>query len=316
MVEGRTEKALLAMRNLELFHQLVFTSMAKVETNTELKRTLRVLADGEGKHSKRWESLLENKPKTGITAGMRFTVSVLQVLRLIAGVALIVKIMERLEYGKYANLDKILAQAHASNKTLAEIDSIKETEERTERGLENSIIEYGAVLGNIRDVIFGMSDSLIEVLAAVTGLGAALQSASLVFVAGVIIAVSGTLSMAAGAYLSTNYESELASGEHKAKDVSKVKSASKSAYYVGIFYFIGALFPIAPFALGIGGFSGILISTVITLAVLSFVSIIMALVSDTRIVDSMSKTLIISVCAVLITVILGIYTRSVLHINI
>jgi VIT1/CCC1 family predicted Fe2+/Mn2+ transporter len=306
------EKALLAMRNLELFHKLVFLRMAESEKNKEQKRTLLRLSRLESRHSKRWEALLKNKPEAQSTAGMRLTIALLHILRSVAGVALIVKMMERLENYRYAHLDMVLAESNVSKKHLAAIDSIKEEEERTEDALEDKLIEHGAVLSNIRDVIFGMSDSLIEVLAAVTGLGAALQSAPLVFVAGLIIAVSGTLSMASGAYLSTNYESELTLESRKAKG----KSAGKSAYYVGLFFFIGALFPISPFAFGIGGYAGILLSTVITLAVLAMVAAVMAVVSDTKITGSVAKTLLISLCAVAVTVLLGIYTRSVLHINI
>jgi VIT1/CCC1 family predicted Fe2+/Mn2+ transporter len=316
MESEQKEKALLAMRNLELFHKLVFLRMAGTERNKDQKRTLLRLARGEGRHSKRWEALLEKKPETKSEAGMQLTVSLLQILRRIAGVALIVKIMERVEHNRYSNLDKVLLKARMSKKKLAAIDAIKETEERTEDALEDRIIKGGAVLSNIRDVIFGMSDSLIEVLAAVTGLGAALQAAPLVFVAGLIVAVSGTLSMASGAYLSTNYESTLESESHKLEDKSEGKSASKSAYYVGFFYFLGAVFPISPFAFGIGSFQGILLSTAITMSVLAVVAVVMAVVSDTKILRSVAKTLLISLCAVVVTVLLGIYTRSVLHINI
>ena len=288
MAEGQKEKALRAMRDLELFHKLVFLRMSQSERNLGQKRMLLRLSRLESRHSKRWTSLLEKKQEAKSTAGMRFTVSLLEVLSRIAGVALIVKMMERIENSRYSHLDLVLAKSHVSKKHLAAIDAIKYEEVRTEDALEDMIIKRGAVLGNIRDVTFGMSDGLVEVLAAVTGLGAALQSAPLVFVAGLIIAVSGTLSMASGAYLSTNYESNLKTKSHRSEDKSEGKSAGKSAYYVGLFFFLGALFPISPFAFGIGGYPGILLSMAITLTVLSIVAVVMAVVSDTEIFPSMT----------------------------
>lgn len=308
MNDKRKEAAFLAMRDLELLHKITFARMANAEKNENQKNTLMVLSRCEDRHSKYWASLSADKREAKITASMRFTACMLQILRSIAGAALIVKIMERVEANKYARLDMFLSKSHTSKVQLSQIEEFRKNEQREEGRLENQIVTGGAVLSNIRDVIFGMFDGLVEVLAAVTGLGAALQVAPLVFVAGLIIAVSGTLSMASGAYLSTNYESELRSKESK--------SASRSAYYVGLFYFIGALFPVLPFAFGVGSYSGIMLSVVITMFVLCVVSVVMAVVSDTKIFATMTRTLLISLCAVVVTVLLGTYTRSVLHINI
>lgn len=305
-------RMLAEMRDQELLHEYVFRHLSAVEKNSELKRILRRLSVMEGEHAAWWQAILEGHE--GMAKIRPFHARVvgpsLLSLRRVLGVALTVKILERFELNSYVRFNMMLSRGGATKKELGMIEHLRKIEERMERPLENKVISYGSVLNNVRDVTFGMNDGLVEVLAAATGLGAALSTATLVFMAGFIVAVSGTLSMSAGAYLATNYEQTIGSGK------SLEKSASKSAYYVGAFYFIGALFPLAPFAFGIGGYQAILMSTAITVLVLSAVSALIAVVSDVRIVGSIAKTLAISLAAVVVTVLLGTLARSVLHINI
>ncbi len=301
---------LTTMRNQELFHEQVFGRLGAAERDPELKRILLSLSEMERAHAAEWQKLLKGQAQTR-PAHARFAASAVLALRRLAGVALTVKILERMELDVYARFDRDLSKGGITRSELSTIERIRRAEDENERPLGARVIAHGSVLNNIRDVTFGMNDGLVEVLAAATGLGAALQAASLVFLAGFIVAVSGTLSMSAGAYLATNYEERL-----DTKKGPSGRSAKKSAYYVGAFYFLGALFPIAPFAFGIGSYPGILLSTLITVLVLTAVSALMAIVSDVRITRSVAKTLAVSLGAVVVTIAIGAYTRTVLHINI
>jgi VIT1/CCC1 family predicted Fe2+/Mn2+ transporter len=310
MGNRRKERLLLAMRDLELLHEQVFCRLSEMERNKELKQILAKLSSMEGVHASLWQKLVGSNTATRHARLMQFAVSVIAAMRKIIGVALTTKIMERVEYDTEDQLDSLIKKGIVTKKERAAISDIDRMDERDEAPLEKRIIMHGGVLNNIRDVTFGMNDGLVEVLAAVAGFGVALQAASLVLVAGFIVAVSGTLSMAAGAYLATNYEKNIHEKE------SQYSSAGKSAYYVGLFYLIGALFPVAPFAFGIGGYHGIMLSILVTALVLIIVSTLIAIVSDVKISHSMTKTLIISLGAVAVTMLLGSYARSVLHINI
>ena len=123
------------------------------------------------------------------------TCYVLLLSRRVLGLGLTMKIMEREEHQLEERMER-----HGRGARLPKID------ERRENELKAEILGHNRVLGNIRDIFFGMSDGLVEILAAVSGIGAALQPPLLVIIAGSIVAVSGTLSMAGGAYLSTDYE--------------------------------------------------------------------------------------------------------------
>jgi len=82
------------------------------------------------------------------------------------------------------------------------------------------------VLGNVEaksvgDFVYGISDGLVEVLAAVSGLSGAISSPLFVAVGGLIVGVSGTLSMAIGAYLSTKSEKDVKIQERKRLELEK-----------------------------------------------------------------------------------------------
>jgi VIT1/CCC1 family predicted Fe2+/Mn2+ transporter len=304
-------KMLLHMRDIERFHELTFSRLSKMERDRETKLILERLSKVEGKHTAIWQKMIgASEPKNSTLTN--FEVSLVVALRRLIGVALTVKIFERMEYNAEVHLDRIVEREGATKTEKALMEELEDKDEEEEDPLQRRIIMRGGVLKNIRDVIFGMNDGLVEVLAAVAGFGAALQTSSLVLIAGFIVAVSGTLSMSAGAYLSTNYEKTI----HEDDGTKAGESASKSAYYVGLFYFIGAIFPVLPFAFGMSSYSGIAASAVVTIFVLVLVSTLMAIISDVSITKSVAKTLAISLCAIVVTVLLGAYTRNVLHINI
>ncbi|MEM0148975.1 MAG: VIT1/CCC1 transporter family protein [Candidatus Micrarchaeaceae archaeon] len=180
--------------------------------------------------------------------------------------------------------------------------------EKVEDMLSNLLLSLNSVLANIRDVVFGMNDGLVEVLAATVGFSAALQEPLLVLIAGSLVAVSGALSMSGGAYLSTKYEKVISAAN------SKGKIPVRSALYTGLFYILGAIFPILPFAFGIGGMSGIAASIILTAIVLMLTSTLIAVLSNESISKRVAESLLISLGAAAVTIALGFYARYALHI--
>jgi predicted membrane protein (TIGR00267 family) len=66
----------------------------------------------------------------------------------------------------------------------------------------------GAVQGRLREAVFGTQDGLISTLGALTGIAAGTRNADAVVVAGFVIIVVESLSMAAGSYLSSKANRE------------------------------------------------------------------------------------------------------------
>jgi VIT1/CCC1 family predicted Fe2+/Mn2+ transporter len=208
------------------------------------------------------------------------------------------------------NLKKLLAISKEKDERRKIIEFMKQAE-KIEAGIENEIIKHNNILSNIRDIIFGMNDGLVEVLAATVGFSAALQTQpGLVFFAGSIVAISGTLSMAGGAYISTEYETRLKKG------VKRSGAGLKSAFYCGLAYIIGAMFPILPFGIGFSGFEGIALSIAITAIVLSFTAALIAVFSRQSISQRITENLAVSLGAAAVTIALGLYARYVLKIYI
>jgi vacuolar iron transporter family protein len=110
----------------------------------------------------------------------------------------------------------------------------------------------------VRNIFLGMNDGMVEILGAVSGFFASFGKNSLVLVAGLTTAVAGALSMAAGAYAAMSSENEVRrTQEEKARFLGEMEgagfrfeSAAKSAVVVGVSYFVGSSFPLAPVLLG------------------------------------------------------------------
>jgi len=69
--------------------------------------------------------------------------------------------------------------------------------------------------GSIREIVFGMEDSLVSMLGAVTGVAASTHSTTLVLLTGSVLVVVEALSMSAGSYLSSKSAKELYALRHK-----------------------------------------------------------------------------------------------------
>lgn len=298
---------LIKLYRLERLHQQVYESLSKTEKNNEIKIIMATLVKLERMHGDLWGELISilniRKPLVKIN----FEKSVILFARRIFGLAIMMKMIEYNEGSLHKKFYSKLQELRPNRHAMEIVRKIQESEGRREAQLETTIVQYGHILNNIRDVMFGMNDGLVELLGVSVGLAAALETPLIVFLAGFIVAISGTLSMAAGAYLSTGYEKEV---KKRGRE-----SALSSAFYVGIFYFVGALFPLAPFAFGYLGYTAILLAIVFTAIVLTLTSSLIALASDKSIPRAIAKTLLISLGVAIVTILLGIYVRSAFHIS-
>ena len=118
---------------------------------------------------------------------------------------------------------------------------------------------------NLRDIILGMQDGLVNVLGIVLGVGAATNDQRLILISALAATFAESISMAAVAYTSTEaslkeYLSELvhpegANTNHSQEEVAEVKSIIgtpvKSAVIVVFSSLVGSLIPVVPFAFAV-----------------------------------------------------------------
>jgi VIT1/CCC1 family predicted Fe2+/Mn2+ transporter len=293
----------------EKLHHIAYSDFAARERDPKLRPLLSKFAKIEEGSSNLWASLLKKRGEVVPgNAGIWRKMILIRFLRKIFGMRFALMALEYREDDITRNFKRSLGEqeARAEAKRLV---AFMDKEDAAEDAISRQLFKDDSVLNNIRDVIFGMNDGLVEVLAAVVGLGAFLQKPQLIFLAGLIVAVSGTSSMAGGAYISTDYET-------KVKGEVGNSSSLKSALYVGSFYIIGAIFPLLPFAFGLSSFVGIAAAIVITSLVLSFTAAFIAIVSGRSISRAIGETLAISLGAAAITIAIGYYARVVLHLTI
>lgn len=131
----------------------------------------------------------------------------------------------------------------------------------------------------IRNIFLGLNDGLVEMLGAISGFFAALANAPIVLMAGITVAVAGSFSMAAGAFVATSSENEVEGTALEKKNFLNVSSgldnvgdsALVSALIVGVSYFIGALVPLTPVFLGANSFVLSLFAAGIMISIVTFI---------------------------------------------
>ncbi len=300
------EEYLQSLQQDEELHSQVYRTLERDEKNKKIRSTLAQLHAIEKGHSEILQKLLRIGGFKIRERNNFLRILLISISRKLFGIAFTIKFME---YNKLIT-DKKLTIAMRRFKFSRNEESLlrlMEKGEHVEDVLSRVLLSLSPVLNNIRDVVFGMNDGLVEVLAAVVGFSAALRSPLLVLIAGVLVALSGTLSMSGGAYLSTKYEKNIGTS-------GRVRRPALSALYTGVFYFCGAVFPIAPFAFGIGGAYGIIYAILLTSAVLAVTSSVIAVLSGQSISKRVAESLLISLGAASATIILGFYARYALHI--
>jgi VIT1/CCC1 family predicted Fe2+/Mn2+ transporter len=289
----------------EALHKIVYSKLSEIEKEKELKSILEKLSKMEERHKALWGKILSINRIRPPAYKAKLMPALIILVRRIVGLALTVKFIGYFEEGLEKKFDTVMNSMPLSKKEAAIVKAIYDDETKYERVLEEKLIGYGKIFNNIRDVAFGMNDGLVEILGVIVGLAAAITNPLLIVLGGIIVSVAGTLSMGGGAYLSTEYENSLKKGGGK--------NSLKSGFYVGIMYFIGTLFPLSPFLLGIAGFTGIALSIIATAIVLTVTSAIIAIISNNNISRMVGKTLLISLGIAAITIAIGVYARSVLN---
>ena len=82
-----------------------------------------------------------------------------------------------------------------------------------EATLTKMILGSSSQMENIKEAIYGMTDSLVEILALVIGLASITGSLLLIGLSGLLASIGGTFSMVSGAYLSVQSQNNIYEGK-------------------------------------------------------------------------------------------------------
>lgn len=114
--------------------------------------------------------------------------------------------------------------------------------------MEKKKIQH-VIADSIREIIFGLEDSLVSTLGAITGIAAGTQSTYIVILSGLVLIAAESTSMAAGSYLSSKAATDTNRSAHKkaSKQIEHHESPVRAGAVMWFFYFIGGFVPLTPY---------------------------------------------------------------------
>jgi predicted membrane protein (TIGR00267 family) len=250
----------------ELTDMVFYARLAPTIKDEQFSKNLLRLSAIEKKHSEFWRASLEEKGvATKRIRPKNFKISILLVLRWLIGSNLAIKLVEYGEVGSILKYSEYMEHADETAAFKERLGSIIKDEMEHEETFKNELTRIEDKLEWNRNVIYSMSDGLVEVLAALAGLSAVISDHIYVAISGVVVGLGGAMSMTLGAYLSKKNEVDYSITQMKKNhdnhdtkieksELRKLNSStSRTTRVTALSYVIGAAVPIVPFAV----FSGI-----------------------------------------------------------
>jgi len=172
------------------------------------------LAEMERGHADFWKDLTEKTYGIKLKVGLKLKLKILwnKFIALITPLTFMINYLELGERGAYLEYSKILEIVKSDAELYDKVKQIIYDEIEHEVVFMDMILGEKSKLAKIKDAIYGMTDSLVEILALVIGLASVITSPLTVGLAGLISAVGGTFSMTSGAYLSSKSQNDLYEG--------------------------------------------------------------------------------------------------------
>ena len=286
----------------EISNRDVYLLLSQFEKKEKLRGMLKALSEKEHRHAELWGKMLKETENARPSFLLRTKVIILAIIGKVLGIAFLIKLLERSEIETLNEYSSFVENFHFGKTERIELSKIIKEEESHEAKLAKEIQLYEGDLDYTRSIILGLNDGLVEVFAVVAGLAVIASTSIIVVAGGIIVGVSGTLSMAGGTYLSSKSHGLV---EKALESKAKTTLPRKDALYTGIYYFIGAAVPVIPFVFGARGYEGIVASLILVCLALSTASIIVAVISGTSIRRRVLEMVLISVSAAIVTIFLG-----------
>lgn len=219
-----SEKSLAVIKKMqqnEITESAVYREIAMFAKGDENKKTLRRLASEERAHAEIWQKYtgIEMKPQRGKVFKYKW-------IARIFGFTFAIKLMERGEMDAQKEYEALSAE-------VPESVEIRKQEEEHEEALIAMLDEES--LKYVGSMVLGMNDALVELTGSLAGFTFAMQNTKLIALAGLIIGISATFSMASSEFLSARSEGRT--------------DALKSCTYTGVAYLITVILLILPFLL-------------------------------------------------------------------
>ncbi len=272
----------------------LYKELAQKSKSEELKRALEHIANMEKEHARFWRKFLKRRKEEVPKEKKKRFKAFVAFLGNFINPMLLVSFLELGEASAYTQYYRFLKErgTELSEDEIERLRAIILDELSHESTFREKVEELG--LSNVRDMVLGMNDGLVELLGVVAGLSAVYKSEpAIVGASAVVVGVAGAISMGVGAFISVRSQrqvneavreremilSDVSGKKDKTELTESSENEVKSALFTGLSYLLGVVFPVSPYFLVENSLTALFLSVVFALLVLAFVGSFIAIVS-------------------------------------
>jgi VIT1/CCC1 family predicted Fe2+/Mn2+ transporter len=293
MSKGPTEPAaldkLIYLQRGEITEHQIYTRIAGSTRDAHNREVLSRIASQEYEHYLIWKKYTARD-----VAPDSYRVWFYYLLARALGITFAIKLMEGIE--KRAQL-----VYHEIGTVIPEVKEIIAHEEAHERELIGLLDEER--LHYVGSVVLGLNDALVEFTGTLAGLTFAIQNSQVIAIAGLIMGVAASLSMAASEYLSQKSDGGSA-------------NPLKASLYTGVTYLVTVALLILPFLLLSNPYIALPITLASAIFVIFLFTFYISVAKDLPFVRRFGEMVTISMGIAAISFVIGMVIRLVLHVDV
>lgn len=210
--ESITEKTLKGLKD-EVFASQFYARLARIYGVKSIQAKLEEICRMETRHASFWLGFLAKRGQSREAPRPNtFMISAKSVIARALGLGLTLSVLERGEQDAVDLYSEILDRPELDSEEKAELRRVMEDELLHEHMFIEEGLGYEGFRTYIRDAVLGMNDGLVQILSVTTGLAGAYANPIGVALGGLIVAISGALSMGIGVYASVRAQRQVHEG--------------------------------------------------------------------------------------------------------
>ncbi|MEX0567838.1 MAG: VIT1/CCC1 transporter family protein [Candidatus Njordarchaeota archaeon] len=209
----------------EIIASSIYRFMSK-KSKRKKKEMFEKLASMEDSHADFWHNFALKYMGRRFKKSIRLRIKIFfyKLLAFFLPVTFMIYYLELGERSATLEYSIILENFEAMPEVYEQIKKIIYDEIEHEANFSEILIGSKSKIASIKDAIYGMTDSLVEILALVIGLAGITGNTLAIGLTGLIAAIGGTFSMTTGAYLSTKSQKDIYEGE-----ISEIEAKANTA---------------------------------------------------------------------------------------
>lgn len=207
----------------EIIDKNLYNYLANIVKDQNLKENLSKIAKAEERHSNFWKNFLEKRGiNTNLVIKEPIKIKIIKLLARVINPIYLIAVLESGENSAVKTYYQFLTNTELNHYELNSLKNIIIDELEHENYFDKYTEKLG--LNNIRDLVLGMNDGLVEILGTITGLTAVYYTTPHVIgISGLVVGVAGALSMGIGAFMSVKSQKQVDSAlDMKKKIISAI----------------------------------------------------------------------------------------------